>query len=356
MSHQKIAVLSGDGIGPEVVEQALKVLEKISKVYDLNIDYQESEVGGIAIDKCGHALPEKTLKLCSDSDAILFGSVGGAKWESLPIEEQPERAALLPLRKYFDLYANLRFINIYEELIDASPLKASILKGGLDILVIRELTGGIYFGQPKKKEMDYGLDTMIYKREEVVRIAKMAFEIARTRRKKVTSIDKANVLSTMVFWREVVTEVSQDYPEIELSHMYVDNASMQLVKNPQQFDILLCPNMFGDILSDEGAIITGSIGMLPSVSLAKSGFGLYEPIGGSAPDIVGKDLANPIAQILSLAMLLEYSLKQPQASNSIKLAISKTLQQGYRTKDIYSVGTQVIGTKEIGDKIVSLIE
>lgn len=349
----KIAVLPGDGIGPEVMAEALKVLKKISEIFSIKMEFNESDIGGIAIDRHGKALPEKTLELCKNSSAILFGSVGGPKWENLPPKDQPERAALLPLRKYFDLFANFRPAFLFRQLKDASPLKASIIGDGLDILIIRELTGDIYFGEGKGRDNDRAFDTMAYTRNEIERVAKVAFEEAGKRNKKLTSVDKANVLTTMVFWREVVIEVSKNYPEIELKHIYVDNAAMQMVKNPKQFDVVLCGNMFGDIISDEAAMITGSIGMLPSASLTYGSFGLYEPAGGSAPDIAGKGIANPIAQILSGAMMLKYSFNNAQAYEAVFKAVNRVLDEGYRTADIMSPGMKQIGTAEMGDLITA---
>jgi 3-isopropylmalate dehydrogenase len=356
MSVKKIAVLPGDGIGPEVIDEAIKVLDKISGIFGIGFSYTFADVGGAALDNHGEPLPASTVKICEDSDAVLFGSVGGPKWEKFPPEKQPERGALLPLRKHFNLYANLRPAIIFKELKEASPLKSAIIGDGFDIMIIRELTGGIYFGQPKFKDDNKGFDTLIYTRPEIVRIAKVAFETAMKRNKKVTSIDKANVLSTSILWREVVEEVAKDYPEVALNHLYVDNASMQLVKDPRQFDVMLCDNMFGDILSDEASMITGSIGMLPSASLSDGTFGLYEPAGGSAPDIAGKGIANPIAQILSGAMMLKYSFGLNDAYTMIFSAIEKALEQGYRTGDIMSEGKKLIGTKEMGDLIVSYIK
>ncbi len=355
MQGKKIAVLPGDGIGPEVMAEALKVLRKLEQSIDGSFDVETGEVGGSAIDKLGEALPKQTIELCESSDAILFGSVGGPKWESLPPEKQPERAALLPLRKHFALYANLRPAIIFPQLKEASPLRGEIVGDGFDILVVRELTGGIYFGQPKGREENRAFDTMVYARDEIERIARVAFDSARRRGKRVVSIDKANVLTTMVFWREVVGEVAKDYPDVELSSMYVDNAAMQLVRNPRQFDVMLCGNMFGDILSDEASMITGSLGMLPSASLGEGGFGLYEPAGGSAPDIAGKGIANPIAQILSLGMLLKYSFGMDEAYDRIFTAVGKVLDEGYRTADIMSSGTNQVGTAEIGDRIASYL-
>lgn len=351
MSLKKIAVLPGDGIGPEIMDEAVKVLNKISEKYDIQFSYTYADVGGAGIDNQGEALPQSTIDVCKASDAILFGSVGGPKWENLPPEKQPERGALLPLRKMFNLYANLRPAIIFKELRDASPLKPELIGDGFDILIMRELTGDIYFGQPKGKDSEKGFDTMVYTRGEIERIARVAFEAARKRNKKVTSIDKANVLSTMVLWREVVTEVGKEYPDVELIHMYVDNGAMQLVKNPKQFDVMLCGNMFGDILSDEASMITGSMGMLPSASLSEGTFGLYEPAGGSAPDIAGQGIANPIAQILSAAMMLKYSFGLDEAYTDIFRSIEKVLEEGYRTIDIMSAGQKQVGTAEMGDLI-----
>jgi len=356
MSVKKIAVLPGDGIGPEVIDEAIKVLDKISGIFGIGFSYTFADVGGAALDNHGEPLPASTVKICEDSDAVLFGSVGGPKWEKFPPEKQPERGALLPLRKHFNLYANLRPAIIFKELKEASPLKSAIIGDGFDIMIIRELTGGIYFGQPKFKDDNKGFDTLIYTRPEIVRIAKVAFETAMKRNKKVTSIDKANVLSTSILWREVVEEVAKDYPKVALNHLYVDNASMQLVKDPRQFDVMLCDNMFGDILSDEASMITGSIGMLPSASLSDGTFGLYEPAGGSAPDIAGKGIANPIAQILSGAMMLKYSFGLNEAYTMIFSSIEKALEQGYRTGDIMSEGKKLIGTKEMGDLILANIK
>jgi 3-isopropylmalate dehydrogenase len=352
----KVAVLAGDGIGPEVMAEALKVLQGIEQKFKVNFEFTPADIGGIAIDNQGHAFPETTKEICRKAQAVLFGSVGGPKWEKLPPEQQPERAALLPIRKLFNLYANLRPAIIFKQLAAASPLKSEIIGDGFDIMVIRELTGGIYFGQPKGRDGDKGFDTLVYTIPEVVRIAQVAFETARKRGKKVTSIDKANVLATMVMWREVVNEVAKDYPDVQLNHMYVDNAAMQLVKNPKQFDVMLCDNMFGDILSDEAAMITGSIGMLPSASLNGSGFGLYEPAGGSAPDIAGKGIANPIAQILSAAMMLKYSFGMDEAYATIFKAVTAVLDAGYRTKDIMSVGCQEVNTVKMGSLISERIQ
>ncbi|MCU0848570.1 MAG: 3-isopropylmalate dehydrogenase [Spirochaetes bacterium] len=353
MTEKNIAVLPGDGIGPEVMAEAIKVLEKIAPSYDLKFKFKHADVGGAAIDNHGEALPQSTVDTCRSSDAILFGSVGGPKWEKLPPEKQPERGALLPLRKLFNLYANLRPAIVFSQLKDASPLKQEIIGDGFDVMIIRELTGGIYFGQPKGRDGDRAYDTLVYTVPEIERITRVAFETSMKRRKKLTSIDKANVLTTMVMWREVVIRISGEYPDVELNHMYVDNAAMQLVKNPRQFDVLLCDNMFGDILSDEASMLTGSLGMLPSASLADGTFGLYEPAGGSAPDIAGKGIANPIAQILSAAMMLKYSFGLGKAYDKIFGSIEKVLSDGYRTADIMSSGKKQICTEEMGDKICS---
>lgn len=353
-----IAVLPGDGIGPEVMKQAYKVLEVIRQKYNLAITTSEYDVGGAAIDIHGCPLPKETLEGCEKADAILFGSVGGPKWTNLPPDQQPERGALLPLRKHFKLFANMRPASLYQGLEELCPLREDIANRGFDILCMRELTGGIYFGLPKGREgsgpQERAFDTEVYHRFEIERIARMAFEAAKIRRKKVTSVDKANVLQTSILWREVVSEVAKQYPDVSLEHMYIDNATMQLVKDPAQFDVLLCSNLFGDILSDECAMITGSMGMLPSASLNEDGFGLYEPAGGSAPDIAGKNIANPAAQILSLALLVRYSLKRDDIAKVIENAVNNALQQGVRTIDLARGGSYV-STDEMGDTICRLI-
>jgi 3-isopropylmalate dehydrogenase len=355
----KVAVLSGDGIGPEVMAEALKVLDVIEQKFEVTFDRNFANVGGVAIDKEGKALPQSTIDTCRAADAILFGSVGGPKWESLPPDEQPERGALLPLRKIFGLYANLRPAIIFPSLTGASSLKEEVIAGGFNILVIRELTGGIYFSQPKGIEGvgrdRVGVDTMRYSVSEIERITHVAFQAARKRGRKVCSIDKANVLSTSVLWREVVIGIAKEYPDVALTHMYVDNAAMQLVKWPKQFDVILCENMFGDILSDEAAMLTGSLGMLPSASLAEGSFGMYEPSGGSAPDIAGQGIANPIAQILSASMMLRYSFAMTEAADAIDGAVKKVLDQGYRTGDIYQKlpGEKKVNTAEMGDAIIA---
>ncbi len=355
---KKIAILPGDGIGPEIMKEAVKVLGAVQEKFSLDLSYDFADVGGCAIDRHGEALPPSTLKLCETSDAILFGSVGGPKWETLPPDRQPERAALLPLRKHFGLFCNLRPARVFPTLAAASPLRPDIVRGGFDILCVRELTGGIYFGTPKGRKgsgrEEAAFDTMIYTRGEIERIARMAFDAARLRKKKVTSIDKANVLTSMVLWREVVSGIGKEYPDVELNHMYIDNATMQLVKNPHQFDVLLCGNMFGDIISDECAMLTGSMGLLASASLNETGFGLYEPGGGSAPDIAGKGIANPIAQILSAAMLLRYTLHQEEEAGAIERAVATVLNSGSHTPDIAAAGT-VIGTAEMGSEIANRV-
>lgn len=353
-----IAVLSGDGIGPEVMAQGLKVLSAVAQRFDLNIRTQHYDIGGIAIDKHGEPLPAATVAGCEAAEAILFGSVGGPKWEQLPAEKQPERGALLPLRRHFNLFSNLRPAALYPGLEAFCPLRNDIAARRFDILCVRELTGGIYFGQPKGRagsgEQLHAFDTEIYYKYEIERIAHLAFESARQRRHKVTSVDKANVLQSSILWRETVSEVAKQYPNVELTHIYIDNATMQLIKDPSQFDVLLCSNLFGDILSDECAMITGSMGMLPSASLNEQGFGLYEPAGGSAPDIAGKNIANPIAQILSLALLMRYSLKQNAAAQSIERAVNKALAEGFRTQDLAGDGSAV-STEQMGNIIARYI-
>ncbi|MCA2015951.1 3-isopropylmalate dehydrogenase [Vibrio tritonius] len=354
----KIAVLPGDGIGPEVMQQAHKVLNAIEAKYNLTFTREEHDIGGIAIDNHGKPLPDTTLAACEESDAILFGSVGGPKWEHLAPNDQPERGALLPLRKHFQLFCNLRPAQIHQGLENFSPLRADISARGFDIVVVRELTGGIYFGQPKGREgegaNEKAFDTEVYHRYEIERIAKIAFESARLRRKKVCSIDKANVLQSSIMWREIVTEIAKDYPDVELTHMYIDNATMQLIKDPSQFDVLLCSNIFGDILSDECAMITGSMGMLPSASINESKFGLYEPAGGSAPDIAGKNIANPVAQILSAALMLRYSLGEESAAQDIEAAVGKALAAGQLTGDLAG-DKPALSTSEMGDIIAAYI-
>ncbi len=356
---KKIAVLAGDGIGPEVMQEAIKVLDAAQKKFSFDLEYVHEDVGGCAIDNHGEALPAHTLKTCEQSDAILFGSVGGPKWESLPPAQQPERAALLPLRKHFDLFCNFRPSKVFKSLVQACPLRADIVGDGFDILCVRELTSGIYFGEPKGRQGEgadeYAFDTMLYRRWEIERIARMAFEAARLRSKKVTSVDKANVLTTMVLWREVVTEIAKEYPDVELKHIYVDNATMQLVRDPRQFDVLLCGNMFGDIVSDEAAMLTGSMGLLASASLNKDKFGLYEPAGGSAPDIAGQGIANPIAQILSAAMMLRYSFGLDAAADAIDQSVASALDSGIFTADIAIDKSKAVDTVTMGNAIVNAL-
>ena len=356
---KKIAVLAGDGIGPEVMREALKVLEAVRRRFGVRLEFTEAAVGGGAIDRCGEALPADTLAVCERSEAILFGSVGGPRWEALPPERQPERASLLPLRRHFNLFCNLRPARVFPGLTAASPLKPEIVKEGFDILCVRELTGDIYFGRPKGRDgsgpEERAFDTMAYRRFEIERIARAAFALARGRRGCVTSVDKANVLATSVLWREVVAGVAAEFPEVSLSHLYVDNAAMQLVRDPGQFDVLLCGNLFGDILSDECAVITGSLGLLPSASINEKRFGLYEPAGGSAPDIAGRGVANPIAQILSAAMMLRISLGCEAAAQAVEQAVAAVLGQGLRTADIAGPGERVVGTEAMGDAIAEKI-
>ena len=361
MSEKNIAVLAGDGIGPEVMREALKVLDAVKAKFDLNVTTRAYNVGGYAIDNDGEALPEKTLKGCETADAILFGSIGGPKWDTLPLEQRPERAALLKLRSHFDLFSNLRPAKIYPGLESFSPLRADIAASGFDVLVIRELTSGIYFGQPKgmegEGEEEFAYDTMRYSRKEIRRIAKIAFETAMKRGKKVTSVDKANVLMCSRLWREIAEEVAKDFPEVELEHIYIDNATMQLIRYPADFDVMLCSNLFGDIISDECAMITGSMGLLPSASINEAGFGMYEPAGGSAPDIAGKGIANPIAQILSLSMLLRYSLDEANAADAIDSAVVKALQSDILTAELLpeEKRSEAKTTKQVGDFIAAEI-
>lgn len=355
--NYKIAVVPGDGIGPEVVEQALRVLDKIGEKYNHTFEYTKVLAGGAAIDATGKCLPQETIDICKDSDAVLLGAVGGWKWDNLPGNERPERA-LLGLRKELGLFANIRPAILFDELASACPLKPEIIEGGLDIVVVRELTGGIYFGEKGFKDTDLGpaaYDVEMYAEEEVRRIAKVAFDMAMKRNKKVTSVDKANVLESSRLWRRVVAEVAKDYPEVELNNLYVDNTAMQLVLNPKQFDVIVTSNIFGDILSDEASQITGSIGMLPSASLAEGNFGMYEPVHGSAPDIAGQNIANPMATILSIAMMLRYTFGLLEEADAIEAAVKKVLADGYRTPDLMANGGEKIGTKEAGDLIVAAI-
>jgi 3-isopropylmalate dehydrogenase len=354
----KIAVLPGDGIGTEIVAEAIRVLDTL----DLSFEMETALVGGAAYEAHGHPLPEATLKLAKEADAVLFGAVGDWKYDKLDRPLRPEQA-ILGLRKNLGLFANFRPAICYEELVSASSLKPELISG-LDILIIRELTGDIYFGQPRGRRTavdghfpgaEEAFDTMRYSRPEIERIAHVAFQAARKRSKRVTSVDKANVLETFQFWKDIVTEVGKEYPDVELDHMYVDNAAMQLVKAPKKFDVVVTGNMFGDILSDEAAMLTGSIGMLPSASLNASNQGLYEPSHGSAPDIAGKGVANPLATILSAAMMLRFSLNQPEAADRIESAVKHVLALGLRTADIWSAGTTKVGTREMGDAVVNAL-
>lgn len=352
----KVAVLPGDGIGPEIVAQAVKVLNWLTRD-GLRLELEQAPIGGAAYDQSGDPLPEATLKLAAEADAILFGAIGSPKYDGVPRDLRPERG-LLRLRKALDLFANLRPAILFPELASASTLKAEVVSG-LDIMIVRELTGDIYFGEPRGiRERDgvrEGFNTMVYSEPEIRRVAHVAFKVAMQRSRRVCSVDKKNVLETHELWREVVTELAREYPEIELSHMYVDNAAMQLVKAPRQFDVILTGNLFGDILSDEAAMLTGSIGMLPSASLDAEGKGLYEPIHGSAPDIAGKGVANPLATILSAAMMLRYSFSLTEAAERVENAVSSVLKQGLRTPDILEPGLRQVGTDAMGDAVAAAL-
>ncbi|NMA84322.1 MAG: 3-isopropylmalate dehydrogenase [Epulopiscium sp.] len=349
-----IAVIPGDGIGPDITEQAILVLQKVGEKFNHSFTFTEVLAGGIAIDKRGKALPEDTLEICKTSDAVLLGAVGGPKWDTLPGNERPEQA-LLGLRSALGLFANLRPALLYEPLKEACTLRPDLVEGGLDLMVVRELTGGIYFGERGFREGKYGeeaYDTEAYSKVEVERIARVAFDIAMQRDKKLTSVDKANILESSRLWRAVVEEVSKEYPEVELNHLYVDNTAMQLVRNPKQFDVIVTSNMFGDILSDEASMITGSIGMLPSASLGEGTLGMYEPIHGSAPDIAGQNKANPLATILSVAMMLRHSFHLEEEAKAVEEAVVGVLEKGYRTGDIMSSGMTQVGTKEMGQLVL----
>jgi 3-isopropylmalate dehydrogenase len=356
---KKIAILPGDGIGPEIVVEAIKVLERLRAVFGLDIEMEQGLLGGAAFDAVGHPLPEMTLTLAREADAVLLGAVGGPKWESLEIAVRPEKG-LLGLRAGLGLFANLRPAILYSDLVDASTLKPEVVSG-LDIMIVRELTGGIYFGQPRGVRTSaegerIGINTLVYHESEIERIGRVAFDIAMKRDRLVCSVDKANVLEATELWREVMERVAKDYPEVTLTHMYVDNAAMQLVRAPQQFDVIVTTNMFGDILSDCAAMLTGSIGMLPSASLNAAAQGMYEPIHGSAPDIAGQNLANPLATVLSVAMMLRYSLDEPQLASRVEAAVSHVLQQGLRTADIDSAGMIRVGTAQMGDAVVAALD
>ncbi|MDF2504416.1 3-isopropylmalate dehydrogenase [Clostridium sp.] len=357
MKEFKIAVIPGDGIGPDIIREAVKVMTKVGEKYDTKFNFVEVKAGGDAIDAYGNPLPQETIDECKSSEAVLLGAVGGPKWDNLEGSKRPERA-LLGLRGALGLYANLRPAKVYNVLKSASPLKDEIIDEGVDLLVVRELIGGIYFGDRGTEEVngvETAYDTEKYNVDEVKRIAHSAFKSAMKRRKKVTSVDKANVLDASRLWRKTVNEVAKEYPEVELNHLYVDNTAMQLVRKPSQFDVILTNNIFGDILSDEASMITGSIGMLASSSIREDSFGMYEPIHGSAPDIAGMDIANPLAQILSAAMLLEYSLNMSEAARDIEAAVEKVLNAGYRTADIYVEGTKKVGTTEMGKLVLEQI-
>ncbi|MGL4850207.1 MAG: 3-isopropylmalate dehydrogenase [Clostridium sp.] len=353
----KIAVIPGDGIGPEVVDEGLKVLNKIGEKFNHKFNYTFLQAGGCAIDAYGVPLPEDTLEECKKSDAVIMGAIGGLKWDNPSAKIRPEQA-ILGLRKGLGLYCNLRPAVLHKALKEASPLKDSIIGDGIDVLVVRELTGGIYFGDRGLafvNGVEEAFDTLKYNENEVRRIAKLSFEAAMKRDKRLTSVDKANVLDSSRLWRRIVEEISEDYPEVQLSHIYIDNAAMQLVKNPKQFDVILTDNMFGDILSDEASMITGSIGMLPSASLGDNSFGLYEPIHGSAPDIAGKGIANPLATILSVSMMLKYTFGLEEEAKAIEDAVTNALEDEYRTADIFSEGMKKVGTKEMGDLVIEKI-
>lgn len=353
MASFNLAVIKGDGIGPEIVDEALKVLEVIGEKYDHKFKFTEVAAGGSAIDTYGECLPKETVEVCKTSDSVILGAVGGPKWDHVPGNQRPERA-LLGLREQLGLYANLRPAIIHNALSDASPIKKEIVGDSLDILIVRELTGGIYFGERGYRDGKYGTeayDTEAYSELEIRRIAKVAFEAAMSRGKRLTSVDKANVLESSRFWRKVIMDVAKDYPEVVLDHMYVDNAAMQLVRNPKHFDVIVTSNIFGDILSDEASQITGSIGMLPSASLGEGAFGMYEPIHGSAPDIAGQNIANPIATILSMAMMLRYTFKMDKEADAIEAAVTDVLNGGNRTADIVTEGVTAIGTEQMGELI-----
>ena len=351
MKHYKIAIIKGDGIGPEIVDEAMKVLDAVCANEEFSLSYDEYLMGGIAFDVTGDPLPAETITGSKASDAILFGAIGGEKWDALPREKRPE-SGLLRFRKELGVFANLRPAKVYNELINASSLKPEIIQG-VDIMVVRELIGGIYFGEPKGREADRAYNTMVYSISEIERIAHKAFEIAMQRDRKLCSIDKANVLDVSQLWRDTVIEIAKEYPEVELSHMYVDNAAMQLIRDPKQFDVMLTGNIFGDILSDEASMLSGSIGLLPSASTG-SDHGLYEPIHGSAPDIAGQGIANPIATIASAAMMLRYELGEIKAADRIESAIERALKEGYRTKDIAAFdAVEVCSTSEMGTIIAN---
>jgi len=354
MKSYKIALIKGDGIGPEIVDEAVKVLDAVASYCGFSFQYDELLMGGCAYDITGDPLPQETISGSLNSDAVLFGAIGGEKWDNLPREKRPE-SGLLRFRKELGVYANLRPVVVYDELVNASSLKPEIIKG-VDIMVVRELIGGLYFGEPKGRDENKGWNTMVYTRDEIVRIAHQAFKIAMTRNKRVCSVDKANVLDVSQLWRETVEDVAREYPEVELSHMYVDNAAMQLIRDPKQFDVMLTGNIFGDILSDEASMLSGSIGLLPSASVGAK-IGVYEPIHGSAPDIAGQGIANPIATIASASMMLRYALNENVAADKIDAAIKRALNEGYRTQDLAQFDAkEVCSTSEMGSIIANYIE
>lgn len=354
---KQIAVIYGDGIGTEVIAEALKVLDSVARVYNHTFIYQEAVAGGAAIDSCGECIPEKSLEVCKQSDSVLLGAVGGPKWDNEPSHNRPE-SALLKIRKELGVFANIRPAVLLPELSSASPLKPEILSLGIDFIIVRELLGGVYFGEHSMEEVNgerVATDAMRYNQSQIESIAKVAFQIAQKRKKRIVSVDKANVLSSSRLWREVIESVAKHYPDVALSHLYVDNAAMQICKEPSQFDVILTENMFGDILSDEASVVTGTIGVLPSASLSHSTLGLYEPIHGSAPDIAGEDRANPIGAILSVAMMLELSFDLHKEAQAVRNAVTKALQQGYRTGDMMSEGNTLIGCKQMGDVISGFV-
>jgi len=357
MSSYKIALLKGDGIGPEIVQSAVEVLQKIGELFRYSFTFEEGLIGGIAIDQKGDPLPQETLELCLKADAVLLGAVGGPKWDDLPTHKRPEKG-LLGIRKALDLYANLRPAKVYEPLISSSPLKDDVVRS-TDFIVVRELTGDVYYGEPRgvfvEQGKRVGINTMRYTEDEIRRVVRKSFEIARDRRKKLTSVDKSNVLEVSALWRDIVQEESKNFPEVQVEHLYVDNCAMQIVRRPSSFDVIVTGNIFGDILSDESAVITGSLGMLPSASIGDT-HALYEPVHGSAPDIAGKGIANPIATILSASMMLRYSFGLKEAADAIEKAVEMALQKGYRTPDIYTEGSKKVGTREMTDIIISMLE
>ncbi|MBU1658399.1 3-isopropylmalate dehydrogenase [bacterium] len=353
MKTYKIALIKGDGIGPEIIDEAVKVLDAVASCCNFDFSYEEALMGGCAYDATGDPLPQETITISLNSDAVLFGAIGGEKWDKLPREKRPE-SGLLRFRKELGVYANLRPAVVYDELVNASSLKPEIVRG-VDLMVVRELIGGIYFGEPKGRDENRGWNTMVYTRPEIERIAHQAFKIAMTRSKRVCSIDKANVLDVSQLWRDVVTEIAQQYPEVELSHMYVDNAAMQLIRDPKQFDVMLTGNIFGDILSDEASMLSGSIGLLPSASVGAK-IGVYEPIHGSAPDIAGQGIANPIATISSASMMLRYALGETAAADKIDAAVKRALKEGYRTQDLAKFDAkEVCSTSEMGSIIANYV-